>query len=349
MMLSAGTCVEWLRDDLGLLDSAERILRRWPPGAPTPAMSGSCPPSSAWAPRSGTSGPGAPCSASPGAPDRPELVRAVLEGRPPGGRPAGGGRGRQRSRRRRRCGSTAGCRPTRCSWRPWPSRSDDRSRCRRSSRPRRSVRGYLAGLATGTVARRRRRGRRGSPRAVVEPQWTRSAARSAPSAGSRPVGRCRGHHPRTLGALVRLSATHHDEGEVMTTTQPTTASGTGAPAQNVHVELARRLHANLQQVLLGTPAAVTVAVVAALSGGHLLIEDVPASERRCWPAPSPPRWAPNFRGCRAIRTSCPPTSPVCRSTPKKPAPGSSAPVRSSSALCCWTSSTAHHHVRSRRS
>jgi len=41
------------------------------------------------------------------------------------------------------------------------------------------------------------------------------------------------------------------------------------------VELARALHANLQHVLLGTSDAVTIAVVAALSGGHLLIEDVP--------------------------------------------------------------------------
>jgi MoxR-like ATPase len=59
----------------------------------------------------------------------------------------------------------------------------------------------------------------------------------------------------------------------MTTTQSTTPGG--APVAVAHVDLARRLHANLQQVLLGTPAAVTVAVVAALSGGHLLIEDVP--------------------------------------------------------------------------
>lgn len=39
--------------------------------------------------------------------------------------------------------------------------------------------------------------------------------------------------------------------------------------------LALALHANLQRVVLGAPAAVVVAVVAALSGGHLLIEDVP--------------------------------------------------------------------------
>jgi len=41
------------------------------------------------------------------------------------------------------------------------------------------------------------------------------------------------------------------------------------------VGLARDLHAALSGVLLGTPVAVTTAVVAALSGSHLLIEDVP--------------------------------------------------------------------------
>jgi MoxR-like ATPase len=41
------------------------------------------------------------------------------------------------------------------------------------------------------------------------------------------------------------------------------------------VGVARDLHGALSSVLLGTPTAVTVAVVAALSGSHLLIEDVP--------------------------------------------------------------------------
>ena len=41
------------------------------------------------------------------------------------------------------------------------------------------------------------------------------------------------------------------------------------------VGLARDLHTALSGVLLGTPVAVTTAVVAALSGSHLLIEDVP--------------------------------------------------------------------------
>jgi MoxR-like ATPase len=58
----------------------------------------------------------------------------------------------------------------------------------------------------------------------------------------------------------------------MTTTEREAA---GTPGAGTYVDLARALHANLRQVFLGTPAAVTVAVVAALSGGHLLIEDVP--------------------------------------------------------------------------
>ena len=61
---------------------------------------------------------------------------------------------------------------------------------------------------------------------------------------------------------------------------PTRASAT-EPALESRVAfgdaatVARALHASLSGVLLGTPEAVTVAVVAALSGSHLLIEDVP--------------------------------------------------------------------------
>ncbi len=59
----------------------------------------------------------------------------------------------------------------------------------------------------------------------------------------------------------------------MTTTEQERARGAAVPA--IYVQVARALHANLRHVLLGVPSAVTVAVVAALSGGHLLIEDVP--------------------------------------------------------------------------
>lgn len=63
-----------------------------------------------------------------------------------------------------------------------------------------------------------------------------------------------------------------------TTTAPTgralTSGGAGTAASDP-VTVGRALVENLSRVLLGSPAAVTAAAVAALSGGHLLIEDVP--------------------------------------------------------------------------
>src|SRR5271155_4991188 len=47
------------------------------------------------------------------------------------------------------------------------------------------------------------------------------------------------------------------------------------PSVEEAITIARNLHMALSEVLLGTPRAVTFAVVAALSGSHLLIEDVP--------------------------------------------------------------------------
>ena len=48
-----------------------------------------------------------------------------------------------------------------------------------------------------------------------------------------------------------------------------------APDHDQAVALGRALYDNLARVVLGTPAALTAACVAALAGGHLLIEDVP--------------------------------------------------------------------------
>lgn len=54
------------------------------------------------------------------------------------------------------------------------------------------------------------------------------------------------------------------------------AGGAGAGADiDGAISLGRTLVANLSTVLLGTPGALTAAAIAALSGGHLLIEDVP--------------------------------------------------------------------------
>jgi MoxR-like ATPase len=59
------------------------------------------------------------------------------------------------------------------------------------------------------------------------------------------------------------------------TTTTTTEATPGGPVPASVLHLARALHANLESVVLGTPAATVISVVAALSGGHLLIEDVP--------------------------------------------------------------------------
>ncbi len=56
---------------------------------------------------------------------------------------------------------------------------------------------------------------------------------------------------------------------------PDTAAAEPVPSFDEAVAVARALHANLSSVLLGTPGAVTAAVLGAISGGHLLIEDVP--------------------------------------------------------------------------
>jgi MoxR-like ATPase len=67
----------------------------------------------------------------------------------------------------------------------------------------------------------------------------------------------------------------------MSTSIETVGLESAAPAHGAQasigeaVTIARELHGALSGVLLGTPTAVTVAVVAALSGSHLLIEDVP--------------------------------------------------------------------------
>jgi MoxR-like ATPase len=56
---------------------------------------------------------------------------------------------------------------------------------------------------------------------------------------------------------------------------PSRAGVEAAASIDDAVSTARNLHVALSGVLLGTPRAVTFAVVAALSGSHLLIEDVP--------------------------------------------------------------------------
>ncbi len=79
-MLSAGTCVEWLRDDLGLIDVGGRAPPRWPPACDdtgdvwfVPALLGLGTP--VW--DFGARGTFVGITRGTG---RPEMVRAVLEG-----------------------------------------------------------------------------------------------------------------------------------------------------------------------------------------------------------------------------------------------------------------------------
>ena len=107
------------------------------------------------------------------------------------------------------------------------------------------------------------------------------------------------------------------------------------------IELGRALVANLSQVLLGVPEPLTAAAIAALSGGHLLIEDVPGVGKTMLARGLGhlPRGGA-VPGARVIPTFFPPTSPACRCSPQTPAHGSSDPGRCSLTWCSSTSSTA---------
>jgi MoxR-like ATPase len=73
---------------------------------------------------------------------------------------------------------------------------------------------------------------------------------------------------------IQPPATVPEAAKSQSSTVPGNPTDAGAAIADA-VDLAVRLHDALSGVLLGTPEAVTTAVVAALSGSHLLIEDVP--------------------------------------------------------------------------
>jgi MoxR-like ATPase len=112
----------------------------------------------------------------------------------------------------------------------------------------------------------------------------------------RPAGRARGRVGARVGKNVRgdtvgtgAGAAPEIGGAVTTETVGTGAERTGAGAVGATghpiaamslpdaAALARALHEAVSRVVLGVPDAVTVAVVAAVSGGHLLVEDVPGT------------------------------------------------------------------------
>ena len=107
-MLSAGTNVEWLRDDLGIIatsadshdvaaavDDADGVIY-------VPALLGLGTPHWDYGAR------GTLVGLTRGTTARPPRAGRAGGGRPPRRRPRRGGRGRQRAGHRRACGSTAG-------------------------------------------------------------------------------------------------------------------------------------------------------------------------------------------------------------------------------------------------
>jgi MoxR-like ATPase len=109
-----------------------------------------------------------------------------------------------------------------------------------------------------------------------------------------------------------------------------------------------QLHAALSGVLLGRPGAVTFAVVAALSGGHLLIEDVPGVGKTVLAR----ALALGARG-RAVAGPGPPDllpsdiTGVTVYDQRYRRRGTSGPGRCSATSCCSTSSTAPRRAPSR--
>ena len=186
IMLSAGTNVDWLRDDLGIIDSRGATATTSPRSASTPTAWCTCPRCSASARRTGTTAPAARCSASPAAAGRPQVVRAVLEGVAHRGADLrGGGRGRHGGtiaaiRDRRRDEPEPDVRPG-TGQRNGPG---DRGVAVRPRRPRSAPR-YLAGLAVGVWGSFDDIADAWDPRDVVEPtgrldrqQWASAIARA---------------------------------------------------------------------------------------------------------------------------------------------------------------------------
>ena len=71
--------------------------------------------------------------------------------------------------------------------------------------------------------------------------------------------------------------------------------------------LGERVLAEVEQVIVGKPEAVKMVLLGVLASGHILIEDLPAWARRCWPARSPRCSGWSSPGSSSPPTCCPPT------------------------------------------
>src|SRR5947199_9697450 len=82
----------------------------------------------------------------------------------------------------------------------------------------------------------------------------------------------------------------------------------GDEPQSDPIAVAAELHAAVSRAVRGKPDAVRLALVALLSGGHLLVEDVPGTGKTLLARASPRPVAARSDGCSAHPTCSPPTS-----------------------------------------
>ncbi|MCZ7630132.1 MAG: MoxR family ATPase [Microthrixaceae bacterium] len=113
-------------------------------------------------------------------------------------------------------------------------------------------------------------------------------------------------------------------------------------------DLAEVLGAALRATLRGKPAEVDLALATLLSGGHLLIEDLPGTGKTLLSRALAAAVGGRFGRVQCTPTSCPPTSPEPRCSGPTPPTGSSTPDRCSPTCCSSTRSTGPHPVRSLR-
>ncbi len=110
---------------------------------------------------------------------------------------------------------------------------------------------------------------------------------------------------------------------------------------------AKKIIANIEKVVIGKRQEIILALVAYLSEGHILLEDVPGVAKTMLAALWRQASAARLSGCSARPTCCPTTSPAPRSSiPKRPS-SNSVPAPSLPRSCWPTKSIAPRRERRR--
>jgi MoxR-like ATPase len=128
---------------------------------------------------------------------------------------------------------------------------------------------------------------------------------------------------------------------------PDASTGGEARAAEDLASLLRALEM-LDGVILGKPRQLRLCIACLLAGGHLLIEDIPASARRRSRTASRARSACPTSASSSPATCCRPTSSASRSMSATRAPSAFTPARCSPSWCWPTRSTAPRRRRRAR-